>query len=65
MNIPIDAAECNNNPHNLTFQEATLNIVKFYIHFTQNEQSFMTFEGQQLQGAVKIMEKLQVNCGVF
>lgn len=33
---------------------------KFRNFLFQNEQSFMTFEGQQLQGAVKIMEKLQV-----
>lgn len=31
------------------------NLVNLY----NNEQSFMTFEGQQLQGAAKIMEKLQ------
>jgi len=31
------------------------NLVNLY----NNDQSFMTFEGQQLQGAVKIMEKLQ------
>lgn len=27
----------------------------------QNELSFMTFEGQQIQGAPKILEKLQVS----
>lgn len=27
---------------------------------SQNELSFMTFEGQQIQGAPKILEKLQV-----
>jgi len=31
------------------------NLVALY----NNDQSFMTFEGQQLQGAAKIMEKLQ------
>lgn len=33
----------------------------FRLFSLQNDQSFMTFEGQQLQGAAKIMEKLQVN----
>lgn len=37
------------------------NFSSFRLFSLQNDQSFMTFEGQQLQGAAKIMEKLQVN----
>jgi hypothetical protein len=31
----------------------------------QAEHSFMTFEGQQIQGAPKILEKLQVTIGTY
>lgn len=31
------------------------------IYFLQTESSFMTFEGLQIQGSIKIMEKLTVS----
>lgn len=49
--------------HNLNRQLLCIgwpNYWRFFFHF-QVEQSFMTFEGQQLQGSVKIAEKLAVS----
>lgn len=54
--------------HNLTFvaglffwANKKVQLIVWFFVIIQNDQSFMTFEGQQLQGAVKIMEKLQVS----